>query len=305
MSVEKFLEELKFLLSDLPDEEREEAIDFYRCYFEDAGEENEAAVIAELGSPEKVAYSIREGLKEKEDEGEYTETGYRTYDDISAPATRYAHKEEHAAGTASADEYSYSDNGQMSAEERYKKRYAKPGKKEAKQAKKNEKQAKKDKKQAKKDEKQAKKDTSRGKTEQYSYQDATNQKPDKKKKEHSVPTPLYVIGQILLGILKVLMVIAAICIVILLIGALIALIVAVCAFAGVTIGFLVVGIGLLVTGSGLVGVALMGIAFIMFAVFLLLLVALIAFCKKGLAGGIRGITNVAGNVVHGKKKKEA
>lgn len=253
MSVEKFLDELKFLLSDLPEEEREEAIDFYRCYFEDAGKENEAAVIAELGSPEKVAYSIREGLKEKEDEGEYTENGYRTYDDISAPATRYAHKEEKA------DE-------KMSAEERYKKRYAK---------------------QAKKDTKQTKKDAS------------------VKKKEHKVPTPLYVIGQIFLGILKVLMVIATVCIVILLIAALVALIALTFASLGITVGFLVVGIGMLVTGSGLVGVALIGIAFILFAVFLLFLMALVAFCKKGLAGGIRGITNTASNVVHGRKKKEA
>lgn len=239
MSVEKFLDELKFLLSDLPEEEREEAIDFYRCYFEDAGKENEAAVIAELGSPEKVAYSIREGLKEKEDEGEYTETGYRTYDDISAPATRYAHKEEKA------DE-------KMSAEERYKKRYAKQA-----------------------------------------------------KKEHKVPTPLHVVGQIFLGILKVLMVIATVCIVILLIAALVALIALTFASLGITVGFLVVGIGMLATGSGLVGVALIGIAFILFAVFLLFLMALVAFCKKGLAGGIRGITNTASNVVHGRKKKEA
>ncbi len=254
MSVEKFLDELKFLLSDLPEEEREEAIDFYRCYFEDAGEENEAAVIAELGSPEKVAYSIREGLKEKQDGGEYTETGYRTYEDINAPATRYDHKE--------------------NPEERYKKRYAKPDRREVKQEKQFEKQEKKREKKA-------------------------------KKKNHSLLTPLYVIGQILLAILKVLMVIAAVCIVILLIAALIALIIVVVSSLGVTAGFLIVGIGMLVTGAGLVGAAMMGIAFLAFAIFLLLLLALIAFCKKGFAGGIRGITNVAGDVVRGKKRKEA
>lgn len=290
MSVEKFLDELKFLLSDLPEEEREEALDFYRCYFEDAGVENEADVIAELGSPEKLAYSIREGLKNKEDEGEYTETGYRTYEDISAPATRYAHREG-ADKTASDKTDSTSGYNHISAEERYKQRYAKPGKKEAKQA--------------KREEKQAKKDSSQGKTQQYSYQDAQGSKKEPEKKGHGALTPLYIIGQILLVILKVLMVIAAICIVILLICVLIALVAAVCAAIGASIGFLVVGIGLLVTGAGLVGVAMIGIAFIAFAIFLLLLAALVAFCKKGLAGGIRGITNVAGNVVHGKKKKEA
>lgn len=272
MSVEKFLDELKFLLSDIPEEEREEAIDFYRCYFEDAGKENEAAVIAELGSPEKVAYSIREGLKAKEDEGEYTETGYRTYEDINAPATRYAHKEADADKN-SADEYSYYDGSQMSAEERYKKRYAKPKKGEAKHEK--------------------------GKANQ------TKTDGSAKKKEHKMPAPLYVVGQIFLGILKVLMVIATVCIVILLIAALVALIAITFTSLGITVGFLVVGITMLVTGAGLVGAALIGIAFILFAVFLLFLMALVAFCKKGLAGGIRGITNTASNVVLGKKKKEA
>lgn len=297
MSVEKFIDELKFLLADLPEEEREEALDFYRCYFEDAGEENEAAVIAELGSPEKVAYSIREGLKEKEDEGEYTETGYRTYEDLSAPATRYAHKE---AQDRKDSEKTAADGGyrHISAEERYKQRYAKPGKKEAKEAKRDEKQA-------KREEKQMQKDASKGKTQQYSYQDAEESKKKPEKKGHGVLTPLYIIGQILLVFLKILMVIAAICIVILLIGALIVLVAVVCASIAASIGFLVVGIGLLVTGAGLVGVAMIGIAFLAFAVFLLLLIALVAFCKNGLVGGIRGITNVAGNVVHGKKKKEA
>ncbi|MBQ8663882.1 MAG: DUF1700 domain-containing protein [Eubacterium sp.] len=297
MSVEKFLDELKFLLSDLPEEEREEALDFYRCYFEDAGVENEADLISELGSPAKVAYSIREGLKEKEDEGEYTETGYRTYEDINAPATRYAHKE--GSGEAASDKTdSTTGYHHISVEERYKQRYAKPSKKEAKQAKRDEKQA-------NGEARQAKKDTSQGKTQQYSYQDAQSSKKKTEKKGHGARTPLYIIGQILLGILKVLMVIAAICIVILLICVLIALVAAICVAIGASIGFLVVGIGLLITGAGLVGVAMIGIAFIAFAIFLLLLTALVAFCKKGLAGGIRGITNVAGNVVHGKKKKEA
>ena len=55
MNQERFLAELAHLLQDLPEDEREEALEFYRCYFEDAGIENEAAVMEELGSPEKVA----------------------------------------------------------------------------------------------------------------------------------------------------------------------------------------------------------------------------------------------------------
>jgi uncharacterized membrane protein len=58
MNKEEFLERLEELLADLPQEERIDALTFYRSYFEDAGEENEAQVIEELGSPEKVVESI-------------------------------------------------------------------------------------------------------------------------------------------------------------------------------------------------------------------------------------------------------
>ena len=78
MNREEYLERLSWLLSDIPDEEREEAISYYRDYFEDAGAEQEAAVIADLDSPEKTAAVIKENLKGKNPEaGEYTETGYQ------------------------------------------------------------------------------------------------------------------------------------------------------------------------------------------------------------------------------------
>ena len=62
MTKEQFLFQLEQLLLDLPQEEREEAIAYYREYFNDAGSEDEASIIEELGTPEKVAASIREGL---------------------------------------------------------------------------------------------------------------------------------------------------------------------------------------------------------------------------------------------------
>ena len=51
MNKTEFLEQLERLLWDISCQEREEALDFYRSYFEDAGEENEAQVIQELRSP--------------------------------------------------------------------------------------------------------------------------------------------------------------------------------------------------------------------------------------------------------------
>lgn len=44
----QFMEQLKKLLADIPKDERGEAIRYYESYFDDAGPENEAAVIREL-----------------------------------------------------------------------------------------------------------------------------------------------------------------------------------------------------------------------------------------------------------------
>ena len=62
MRKEDFLEKLEMLLSDISEEEREEAMAFYRSYFDDAGVENEARIIAELESPENVAETIKRDL---------------------------------------------------------------------------------------------------------------------------------------------------------------------------------------------------------------------------------------------------
>ena len=50
------------MLSDISEEERDEAIAFYRGYFEEAGVENEAFILEELGSPEKIAEAIKRDL---------------------------------------------------------------------------------------------------------------------------------------------------------------------------------------------------------------------------------------------------
>ena len=55
----EFMAELERLLADMPQEERQAAVQYYADYFADAGEENEAEVIRELGRPRKVAESIK------------------------------------------------------------------------------------------------------------------------------------------------------------------------------------------------------------------------------------------------------
>lgn len=59
MNRELFMRDLARFLSDLPAEEREQALNYYEDYFEDAGPENEQKVIEELGSPVDVAKQIK------------------------------------------------------------------------------------------------------------------------------------------------------------------------------------------------------------------------------------------------------
>lgn len=62
MNKDEFLRKLEALLSGISQEERTEALAFYRSYFEDAGEANEAKILEELESPQKVADSIIKDL---------------------------------------------------------------------------------------------------------------------------------------------------------------------------------------------------------------------------------------------------
>ena len=62
MNKEEFLRQLEMLLTEVSVEERADAMAYYRSYFEDAGEGNEASIIEELESPQKVAESIKRDL---------------------------------------------------------------------------------------------------------------------------------------------------------------------------------------------------------------------------------------------------
>ena len=77
MNRAEYMRELSYLLQDVPDEEREEALQYYEDYFDDAGPDKEEQVVAELGRPEKVAAIIREGARNGYEslDAEYTENG--------------------------------------------------------------------------------------------------------------------------------------------------------------------------------------------------------------------------------------
>lgn len=76
MSRWEFMRQLEELLSDISPSEREEALQYYNDYINDAGRENEAEAIQSLGSPEQVARSVKEGLGESFNMGEFTENGF-------------------------------------------------------------------------------------------------------------------------------------------------------------------------------------------------------------------------------------
>lgn len=76
MSRWEFMRRLESLLSDISPNEREEALQYYNDYFNDAGRENEQEVIRALGSPEQVAKIVKDGLVDNPAMGEFTENGF-------------------------------------------------------------------------------------------------------------------------------------------------------------------------------------------------------------------------------------
>lgn len=66
MTRTEYIAKLTKYLRKLPQQDYEEAIEYFMEYFEDAGPENEARVIAELGTPKEAAHEvIRRLLEEK------------------------------------------------------------------------------------------------------------------------------------------------------------------------------------------------------------------------------------------------
>lgn len=61
MNREQFLQQLEKALAAAPADERDAALQYYTMYFADAGPDAEQKVIAELGSPQKVAQDILSG----------------------------------------------------------------------------------------------------------------------------------------------------------------------------------------------------------------------------------------------------
>ena len=70
MTRTEYLNQLKHYLKRLPHTDYEEAMDYFKEYFEEAGPENEAQVIQDLGNPKEAAYEILSQLLDKKVEEE-------------------------------------------------------------------------------------------------------------------------------------------------------------------------------------------------------------------------------------------
>ena len=96
MNRAEFMSRLSSLLQDVPLAEREEALQYYNDYFDDAGEGNEESTIASLGSPEEIAKSIKAGLTDGQNAGEFTESGFYSYEQKSKNQVMSTEQMQHA-----------------------------------------------------------------------------------------------------------------------------------------------------------------------------------------------------------------
>lgn len=103
MNRAEFMRRLAELLSDVPPMEREEAIQYYNDYFDDAGVENESGVIASLGTPEELARSIKAGLNDGGNGGEFTESGFSGYAQVHKDEVMRT--DENAGGASGTNNY--------------------------------------------------------------------------------------------------------------------------------------------------------------------------------------------------------
>lgn len=125
MKKEEFIRQLEYLLQDIQEDDKRDAIDYYSDYLEEAGPEREAEVLEGFGSPERIASMIRtELLGGMEGAGEFTDNGYddHRFNTSSYPAVKGREQQEHSrSGESRSDgEYrrdrEYRGNGYRGAE---------------------------------------------------------------------------------------------------------------------------------------------------------------------------------------------
>lgn len=96
MNRQLFMRDLNRFLADLPTEEREQALNYYEDYFEDAGIENEQKVIEELGSPVDVAKQIKSVNREHISYGEGSAAKAIAYPKVMEDSTSQHSQQNHS-----------------------------------------------------------------------------------------------------------------------------------------------------------------------------------------------------------------
>ncbi|MGN1171802.1 MAG: DUF1700 domain-containing protein [Lachnospiraceae bacterium] len=82
----EFMRRLEQALTDVSAEERQEALQYYRDYLDDAGVDETDQIPESLGMPEKIAESIRGSVEGGAESGNFTERGFTVEENKNYPA---------------------------------------------------------------------------------------------------------------------------------------------------------------------------------------------------------------------------
>lgn len=108
----EFLNRLEAQLLDVPQAEREEALQYYEDYLNDAGDAGDFDILQELGTPEEVADSIRNGLRQ--DSSGVGERSYGSQSSRSGPAGE--NRQDSSRSGQAGDSGYFSENGYVDRE---------------------------------------------------------------------------------------------------------------------------------------------------------------------------------------------
>ena len=108
----EFLNRLEAQLLDVPQAEREEALQYYEDYLNDAGDAGDFDILQELGTPEEVADSIRNGLGQ-----DSSGVGERSYGSQSSRSGQAGENRQDSSRSGQAGDSGYfSENGYVDRE---------------------------------------------------------------------------------------------------------------------------------------------------------------------------------------------
>lgn len=86
----EFIEQLRELLREVEQDEKEEALQYYEDYLEEASILENMEVPESFGTPQQVAQTVRNGLSGKfEEEAEFTERGFQGFEEPKNPVDSF------------------------------------------------------------------------------------------------------------------------------------------------------------------------------------------------------------------------